>query len=194
VRKAPGYLRIAADSQGGEGAALLSLAELGLIAAVEDAAWLSDGCDVPANPDELALVLRKRAADVCSALTQRAIAEGCLDTLAMPGRLVATRLLGQKDKAVKTRRERVKAGLKGANARWADSDGKPDGNSDGKRDGNSDGKQDGSLIQPQITSTPSVGTIETADVDDPFVHEMKAAERAETEPRRRVLSIATRKS
>jgi hypothetical protein len=180
VRKPPAYQRYPADVLGPEAAARLTLAERGLLASMQDAAWLCDDCSVPADAEDLAMVVRRPVIEVRAALTASVL--GWFDT-ATPGRLIASELRDQKDRMLARRVQLSQAGRKGATNKH--------GKSDSSSAGSSHGSSGGSLSTEQHSSTPIVGATESL---DPFVQDIERAEVEQQQQRvagaRRVLSVA----
>jgi len=140
----------------------LTLAERGLKASTQDAIWLSMDGTVPADPEELAVVVRRPAQEVRQALP--AVLPH-FDSTSVPGRLSDPALTAYRDRLV-TQREKNADGAKKTNLkRWGDR----------STDRSTDRSLNSNSTQPKSVGGPSNSTV----IDDPFVHDLEAAEAAQ---------------
>ncbi len=170
ARKPPAYQRYPMDTLGYEAGVRLTLAERGLKASIDDAIWLSSDCSVPADPEALALIVRRPLQEVLDALPA---VLPCFDSSAIPGRLVEPLLARQMEKLIARRKQLSDAGSEGNRSRWSD------GSRDRSSDRTSDGMTDRLVSKAKTNQNQLVGERQFLPEHDDFVREY---ERNESEP------------
>src|SRR5260221_8753475 len=160
-RKPPAYQRYPMDPLGYEAGVRLTLAERGLKASIDDAIWLSADCSVPANPAELALIVRRPLQEVVDALPA---VFPCFDSSTVPGRLVEPQMTAQMDKLMKRRKQLSEAGTEGNKERWGN------GSSNRSSDRSTDCASNRSLSKAKTSQDQSAGAKEGS-VDEPWVRD-----------------------